>query len=528
MSAGRLSPGVDVRGRGSYVLLPPSTVNGRPYRWLNDLEAAPLPAEIERQAQRKELPRLTAAEGVELDSEWMLDLARDELHRLVAAGDVAREGEGGDDRTYRLFTRLYELGISEAGAVDLVAEEWNPHCDPPWSDDELEAKAEHAWRYKQNEAGSRALPDPTVWKVEQYAPPPGPPAELDPSEWPCFETVEEIAARPEQPVKWLWQGRMMDRKPVYITGRDGSGKTTIAENMAVAFAAGMPLWGRDTLQQRVYILVGEDDADYVSRNLKKIRAEMEAPESCLANIFVLSAEDMDGGGLLATIDDEGNVSDTPFMRHIAGLLRPPCVFIIDPLETFVRFNRYKNASARALCATWLNSLCRVGVTPIVNDHPSKASEGSGDYYGGVPQLRAPFGVHAVVLAGEWKGELSPRQQVTFSFQKLRRARKHDIKLVRRENSPVYTLWGGASPDDHTIAVYLHIRDRLDEGLAVSRTANGEHGPDQIARALLVDIDTVQEAIKELMARDWLRKAEKGEGGGYAVGHKAPSTDSLRF
>ncbi len=41
-SAGLLATGVDVRGYGGYVLAPPSEVGGKPYRWLQELEAVSL------------------------------------------------------------------------------------------------------------------------------------------------------------------------------------------------------------------------------------------------------------------------------------------------------------------------------------------------------------------------------------------------------------------------------------------------------------------------------------------------------
>ena len=34
-SAGKLGPGLDIRGQGGYVILPPSVINGRAYRWVD-------------------------------------------------------------------------------------------------------------------------------------------------------------------------------------------------------------------------------------------------------------------------------------------------------------------------------------------------------------------------------------------------------------------------------------------------------------------------------------------------------------
>ena len=47
-SAGRLGPGLDVRGRGGYVVAPPSVLrNGHAYKWLRDMgNLADLPKEL--------------------------------------------------------------------------------------------------------------------------------------------------------------------------------------------------------------------------------------------------------------------------------------------------------------------------------------------------------------------------------------------------------------------------------------------------------------------------------------------------
>ncbi|MBC7853168.1 MAG: bifunctional DNA primase/polymerase [Pirellulaceae bacterium] len=45
-STGRIAPGVDVRGAGGYVLLPPSAVDGKPYQWVAGLELENPPGEL--------------------------------------------------------------------------------------------------------------------------------------------------------------------------------------------------------------------------------------------------------------------------------------------------------------------------------------------------------------------------------------------------------------------------------------------------------------------------------------------------
>ena len=86
----------------------------------------------------------------------------------MARGDVAKEGEGGDDRTYRLAAEIINLGLSEEKALNEISSFWNPHCEPPWPDDELETLVGNAWRYKQNEAGAWGVSEiPDAWGVSE-------------------------------------------------------------------------------------------------------------------------------------------------------------------------------------------------------------------------------------------------------------------------------------------------------------------------------------------------------------------------
>ena len=147
----KLAPHVDTRGKGGYVLVPPSIVNGKPYRLLNDRDIAPVPgwvAPLIETADRK----LEASTTVR-DSPSAVARASSFLTRAVARGDVAIQGQGGDQRSYRMCCDLLGLGVSAPVAMDLLEKIWNPACQPPWDLEALGQKMDNAILYKQNEAG---------------------------------------------------------------------------------------------------------------------------------------------------------------------------------------------------------------------------------------------------------------------------------------------------------------------------------------------------------------------------------------
>lgn len=146
---------LDTRGVGSYVLIPPSIVEGKPYVITTECDLAPVPTWCAPLlAQRTQRAR---SEGWELDLPGNLARADTRLLDLVNRGDVAISGRGGNNRTYQLATELLELGLSRDTACEKIRSAWNPHCIPPWSDDELESIVTNAASYAQNEPGAFAV-----------------------------------------------------------------------------------------------------------------------------------------------------------------------------------------------------------------------------------------------------------------------------------------------------------------------------------------------------------------------------------
>lgn len=95
--------------------------------------------------ERDEVP------AVELNQPHNIERTADHLKNLPPA----IEGEGGDDCTYRVAAWCHSHGaVTEEVCLELMAEHFNPRCEPPWNHDELARKVANAYRYAQATAGS--------------------------------------------------------------------------------------------------------------------------------------------------------------------------------------------------------------------------------------------------------------------------------------------------------------------------------------------------------------------------------------
>lgn len=157
-SAHTLGQNIDTRGRGGYVLIPPSIVDGKRYHVKSNRAFADLPLEIEARvgARNHEM----SAPATELDQDTNVQRALTRLRDLASRGDVAISGSGGNSRTYQLAAELTrDFGLSPDKALQLVLTPggWNDQCLPPWSEDELTRIFANAGRYGQNSEGVYAV-----------------------------------------------------------------------------------------------------------------------------------------------------------------------------------------------------------------------------------------------------------------------------------------------------------------------------------------------------------------------------------
>lgn len=246
-SANKISKHIDTRGQGGYVLAPPSrvtdlakSINGT-YEVINeDANIAQLPGWITARLGVAD-SKVGAAHSA-LDLPVNRDRARSLLLDYVRAGDVAIEGQGGDDRTYRLACEVSNLGLTAETGFALISEIWNPHCRPPWSDDELRVKVQNASQYAQNEAGAWAVapaaetfaPD-TLDRVLAEAKPQEPRSKFH------FENETEMEQGKDP--TWIVPELIPDETTVLLYGPTGSFKSFLAQDILMSVSTGVTTFG---------------------------------------------------------------------------------------------------------------------------------------------------------------------------------------------------------------------------------------------------------------------------------------------
>jgi Virulence-associated protein E/Bifunctional DNA primase/polymerase, N-terminal len=153
-SAGKLGKGLDIRGIGGQIVVPPSVTEKGPYAWIDASPVAPAPEWLlallrpravepdEPVAPRREFPAASPDD---------LEAAR----AFLESRGPAIEGQGGDEHTWQVCAGLMnDFALTEGEAWPLLVE-WNQTCRPPWSESQLASKMRGGLQYAKGAYGSK-------------------------------------------------------------------------------------------------------------------------------------------------------------------------------------------------------------------------------------------------------------------------------------------------------------------------------------------------------------------------------------
>jgi predicted P-loop ATPase len=149
--------GLEIKSVGQYVVgaysIHPETGNTyEPIQgWIGEVEQAP-------QALLDYLSTedMTVEQGTGFDDS---PTNRRRYTAFLVACEPAIEGMGGDNKTYTVACEGRDYGLSEAVCFRLMADYFNPRCQPEWDEDVLQEKVSHAYSYGQNAVGSKNVDD---------------------------------------------------------------------------------------------------------------------------------------------------------------------------------------------------------------------------------------------------------------------------------------------------------------------------------------------------------------------------------
>lgn len=169
-SAGKLGPGIDIRGEGGFVVAPDSPgANGSSYRVVIDLPPAcapdwllQWPGLVKGSFERSDASDIapTPVQGEEL--------AGNEFRgrNLAKAWNPSIQGQGGSNQLLGLCLKLVRtLELPLDLCVQIIEEEYNHRCEPPWSLKEIWHKVTDARDKIDRPTGSELKPV-QEWKKE--------------------------------------------------------------------------------------------------------------------------------------------------------------------------------------------------------------------------------------------------------------------------------------------------------------------------------------------------------------------------
>lgn len=278
-SAGKLGEGLDIRGRGGFVVAAGSTIGGKAYRWqTHNGEAQLAPAYrpdwlfgMANKARAKKENTAEVAGGIELDDPSAVARA---TQYLKADAPTAVEGAAGDETTYRVAARVKDFGISMETCLDLMLDEWNDRCAPPWPPSDLETKVKNAYRYGERQIGA----DSAKAEFGEVA------AEDGAVDW----------AEPESDRPRLYRKKFKDAKPdlerialiedyldqgamSVLYGESNSGKTFVALDLAFHVATGRPWYGK-AVHQGPAIYVAAEGGRMIENRFEALRRHFKVDD----------------------------------------------------------------------------------------------------------------------------------------------------------------------------------------------------------------------------------------------------------
>ena len=322
-SAGKLGPGLDVRGEGGYVVLPPSIhpEMQKPYTWARKAKPVQAPAWL--------MQVLSARAS----------MSRIDSDALVPAGQR-------NDTLVQIAGAMRRRGCTQQAIEAALLAENTGRCSPPLSENEVRAIAQSVSRYTPERPSAAETRGPETGAVLR-----------------CFRDIA-----PEQ-VRWLWPKRIPLGKLTLLVGDPGLGKSLVTIDLAsrVTRGAAFPDGEKCEVGEVLFLSAEDDPAD-------TIRPRLDAAGANVSRAYILEAVRVtlpDG----AQTDREFNL-ETDLAALEATLRHHPGIrlIVIDPISAYLGgVDSHSNAEVRGILAPFASLAARHGIAIVAVTHLRKSA-----------------------------------------------------------------------------------------------------------------------------------------------------------
>lgn len=380
-----VSKSIDIRSHNGYVVAPGSSINGVPYKIINNRDMALVPSLIANLLQ----PPLVRAEidaDISLDTPSSIEAGR----RFLESAPVAIEGQRGDETTFITAARLVrEMALSVPAAFTLMRDHWNERCVPPWPLEQLWAKVQNASQYGTAEFGKLSF-DLTYGHLEIPEPPT------------VFEQMEDTWGNavmpdriPERP--WLVERMLIEGAVTMLLAAGSAGKSSMSLALAAHLALGKDFAGYKARRAcKTMVYNGEDDLTEQSRRLLAVCMAYNFDYNVVKkNIMLLSPRQLRMD--LVSVEGRRPVRNETLVKHIiketsredVGLL------ILDPLVKVHKVDESDNVQMDFVMETLTDIANEAKISVLALHHTTKSNARTEEKQGNMDVAR---GASAIVNA----------------------------------------------------------------------------------------------------------------------------------
>jgi hypothetical protein len=236
-SSQKLGPGLDVRGDGGYIVVAPSSHrSGNTYEW----QPGSAPWERQTVAAPAWIFDLLSPPVPSPQRQLPVDIAARRASAYLEKIPGAVAGQRGHDTAWKAALAVVRgFRLSEGEAFSMLASEYNPRCEPPWSEKELLHKVRSAMQ-------DATVPFGYLLDAQRDAPPPAvrEPGSDDDSPAPAIkptrlnmQPISVLLAEEIPETEWLFLPYLETHSIAALVAPPSIGKTLLAFFIAAQVAA---------------------------------------------------------------------------------------------------------------------------------------------------------------------------------------------------------------------------------------------------------------------------------------------------